>query len=92
HKIAKYNTGPKEVKCELFLNFIVFDEHTCTAEATVCWDGPAVAGQPGVEASAAPKTPTPGSTLKKVATPLVPAKPKAAVAAVPDPAQATIET
>ena len=42
HKIAKYTTGTKEVKCELFLNFIVFDEHTCRAEATVCWDGPPV--------------------------------------------------
>ena len=39
HAIANYRTGPKDVKCELFLNFIVFDEHTCTAEATVCWDG-----------------------------------------------------
>ncbi|MFV0299183.1 MAG: hypothetical protein ACK5JT_24035 [Hyphomicrobiaceae bacterium] len=23
----------------MFLNFIVFDEHTCKAEATVCWPG-----------------------------------------------------
>ena len=38
HKIAKYTTGKKDVNCELFLNFIVFDEHTCRAEATVCWD------------------------------------------------------
>ena len=37
--VTKFTTGKKEVKCELFLNFIVFDEHTCTAEATVCWDG-----------------------------------------------------
>lgn len=42
--IAKYTTGKKDVTCELFLNFIVFDEHTCKAEATVCWDGPAVKG------------------------------------------------
>ena len=37
--ITKFTTGTKDVKCELFLNFIVFDEHTCTAEATACWDG-----------------------------------------------------
>lgn len=42
--IAKYTTGQKNVTCELFLNFIIFDEHTCKAEATVCWDGPAVKG------------------------------------------------
>ena len=37
--IKTYTTGKKDVSCELFLNFIVFDEHTCTAEATVCWGG-----------------------------------------------------
>lgn len=35
--IAKYNTGKKDVSCELFLDFVVFDEHTCKAEASVCW-------------------------------------------------------
>lgn len=35
--ISKYSTGKKAVNCELFLNLIVFDEHTCRAEATVCW-------------------------------------------------------
>jgi hypothetical protein len=40
--VAKYTTGKKDVTCELFLNFIVFDEHTCKAEATVCWDGSAL--------------------------------------------------
>ena len=37
--IKKYTTGKKDVKCELYLNLIVFDEHTCRAEASVCWDG-----------------------------------------------------
>ena len=37
--IAKYTVGKKDVKCELFLNFIVFDEHTCEASAMVCWGG-----------------------------------------------------
>jgi hypothetical protein len=50
--IAKYRTGTKDVKCELFLNLIVFDEHTCRAEATVCWDGAPVT--PAVKSAAAP--------------------------------------
>jgi len=37
--IEEYSVGKKSVKCELFLDFIVFDEHTCTASATVCWGG-----------------------------------------------------
>lgn len=37
--IEEYSVGKKSVKCELFLDFIVFDEHTCTATATVCWGG-----------------------------------------------------
>jgi len=35
--IKKYAVGKKDVTCELFLNFIVFDEHTCKATAQVCW-------------------------------------------------------
>ena len=35
--IKGYNVGKKDVKCELFLDFGFFDEHTCRAEATVCW-------------------------------------------------------
>ncbi len=35
--VTKYRVGEKTVKCELFLDFIVFDEHTCTAQAPVCW-------------------------------------------------------
>ena len=48
--ISKWTVGAKEVKCELFLNFVVFDEHTCTATASACWDGPA------------PKTPAKAAT------------------------------
>lgn len=40
NKISKYTMGKKQVSCELFLNFVVFDEHTCTASANVCWDDP----------------------------------------------------
>ena len=37
--IAKYSKGKKSVTCKLFLDFGFFDEHTCKAEATVCWSG-----------------------------------------------------
>ncbi len=37
--IKNYKVGKKTVTCELFLDFIVFDEHTCTARANVCWGG-----------------------------------------------------
>lgn len=35
--IKKYKTGEKVVECELFLDVILFDEHTCKATADVCW-------------------------------------------------------
>jgi hypothetical protein len=35
--IKNYTVGKKDVSCELFLDFIVFDEHTCTASAVICW-------------------------------------------------------
>jgi hypothetical protein len=38
--IKGYTVGKKDVSCELFLDFIVFDEHTCKATALVCWPGP----------------------------------------------------
>ena len=50
--IAKYTVGKKDVKCELFLNFIVFDEHTCEASATVCWGD--AAGAPAASPASAP--------------------------------------
>jgi len=37
--LKRYKVGKKSVSCELFLNFIVFDEHTCKATAKVCWSG-----------------------------------------------------
>ena len=61
--ITKYTVGKKDVSCELFLDFIVFDEHTCKAEATVCWPGGApktsgITGSiPPAKAKAAPKAP-----------------------------------
>ncbi len=38
--IKNYTIGKKDVTCELYLNLILFDEHTCTASANVCWDEP----------------------------------------------------
>ncbi len=38
--IEKYTVGKKDVKCELFLNLIVVDEHTCTASARLCAGAP----------------------------------------------------
>ena len=36
--ISNYTVSNRDVKCELFLDVILFDEHTCTASANVCWD------------------------------------------------------
>ena len=55
--IKTYRTGTKTVTCELFLNFIVFDEHTCRAEATVCWNEPPGAPGAGAAPAAAPLAP-----------------------------------
>jgi hypothetical protein len=60
--IKNYTVGPKTVKCELFLNFVVFDEHTCTATAQVCWgEGgiPVSPATPGASTAPPPKKPTP---------------------------------
>jgi len=50
--VSEYSTGKKTVSCELFLDVILFDEHTCTASATVCW-GPD-AKKLGSQSAAAP--------------------------------------
>lgn len=36
--IKNYRKVPKDMKCELFLDFIVFDEYTCTVSADICWN------------------------------------------------------
>lgn len=51
--VSDYSTGKKTVSCELFLDVILFDEHTCTASATVCW-GPD-AKKLGAQSAAAPE-------------------------------------
>lgn len=82
--IKNYTIGKKDVSCELFLNLIVFDEHTCKAEATVCWpDGgapkaaPAAAGASpagGAVAPVAPKAPPVAPAAKPPAAPAGKAK------------------
>jgi hypothetical protein len=98
--ITDYHTGKKSVSCELFLNFIVFDEHTCTAEATVCWGGSKLPGSEQAAADdAAPAKATeavvseekPAPVKKKavkeaaVHTDVAPVVHKAAAQSVPDP-------
>jgi hypothetical protein len=60
--VKSYTIGKKTVTCELFLDFGVFDEHTCRAEAPVCWGGtggPATAPVGGAAAPAAVKPASP---------------------------------
>jgi hypothetical protein len=45
--IKGHTVSKREVSCELFLDFIVFDEHTCKASALVCWQGPPVTAPKG---------------------------------------------
>ena len=62
--IKKYTTGKKDVSCELYLNLIVVDEHTCKAEASVCWDGAKV---PLDAKAPAPSSKPKAATAKPVA-------------------------
>jgi hypothetical protein len=83
--ITKYTTGKKDVKCELFLDFGVFDEHTCKAAATVCWaDGPGAGkakaaspakGDPAAASPSAPVAPAPAKA-KPTEAPAAPAPAK----------------
>lgn len=63
NKIPKYTVGKKDVSCELFLNLLVVDEHTCKASALVCW-GDSVA--PGATPSPTP-APAPKPAVKPAA-------------------------
>lgn len=65
NSVEKYTVGKKTVKCELFLDVILFDEHTCTASASVCW-GANAGPPPAKSAKKAAKTET--STAEKAAT------------------------
>lgn len=74
--IKSYRTGKKDVNCELFLDVIVFDEHTCRAEANVCWDEKNVGPVPKA-AAAGDVNPAPAAAKPK------PAAKAAAPAATP---------
>lgn len=76
--VSKYTVGKKDVTCELFLNLIVVDEHTCKAEATVCWGG----AQAKKSEAAAPAAAKP---VAKAAPAAPPAKPKTAASPPPKP-------
>ncbi len=58
--VKSYQTGKKEVKCDLFLDVILFDEHTCRAEASVCWND----GKPSAPAASAVKADAPATAVK----------------------------
>ena len=91
--IKKYTIGKKEVKCELFLDVILFDEHTCRAEAPVCFEGKvpadvvaAAKAAPGAKPKATAKA---VKTSAPVATGSIPAaRPKAPAAPAVTPAAA----
>lgn len=105
--ITKYTTGKKDVTCELFLDVLLFDEHTCKAEATVCWDGSvpqggvdqtAGGGEAGATTKAAAKKPAKsesnietGSTEKAPASEAAPAAKEEAPAAAAEEAPAAKE-
>ena len=59
--IKNYNVGKKDVTCELFLDFGVFDEHTCKAAATVCWPD----GQKAIQTTAPADGAAPKPAKKK---------------------------
>jgi hypothetical protein len=59
--ITSYTVGKKDVSCELFLDFGVFDEHTCKASALVCWPD----GQGPAKTRASPSPAAPAAASKK---------------------------
>lgn len=88
--IKSYRTGKKDVSCELFLDVIVFDEHTCRAEANVCWDEKKVSSPPKAAAAdgAGPAAATPKPAAAKAATPVTTGTLPAPAKAAPPPAAA----
>lgn len=100
--VKDYHTGKKSVSCELFLNFIVFDEHTCTAEATVCWGGtplprseeaaaePAAAAKSASDETASKPSRKKKNDIAKTTNPAA-AETKPVAVRVPDPKPAPVE-
>ncbi len=81
--VTAYQTGKKNVSCELFLDVILFDEHTCTASANVCWgDGvkPNNKGAEQAEATDAGNGEIPPAPVSKAAALGIPAQQQTAAA------------
>jgi hypothetical protein len=66
--IKKYTVGKKDVSCELFLNLLVVDEHTCKARVTVCWGDEAAPGAASPAVAPPVKAPAPAKKPKSAAT------------------------
>ena len=89
--VTAYQTGKKNVSCELFLDVILFDEHTCTASANVCWgDGvkPNNKGAEQAEATDAGNGEIPPAPVSKAAALGIPAQQQTAAAPAADAAAA----
>jgi hypothetical protein len=65
--IQNYTVGKKTVTCELFLNLILFDEHTCKASAQVCWGDGVKPGAPGAAEPTKKPAPSPRPPAAKKA-------------------------
>ncbi|HWK33774.1 MAG TPA: hypothetical protein VNR51_08860 [Hyphomicrobium sp.] len=77
--VTNYQTGKKNVSCELFIDVILFDEYTCTASATVCWgDDAKKLGQQSADANAdvAQDGAKPPAPVSKAAALGIPAQPQ----------------
>lgn len=89
--VTAYQTGKKSVSCELFLDVILFDEHTCTASANVCWgDGvkPNNKGAEQADAADAGNGEIPPAPVSKAAALGIPAQQQTAAAPAADAAAA----
>lgn len=87
--ISDYRVGKKDVKCELFLDFVVFDEYTCTASANVCWGADISKIAPSAsDGDVAMENEKPPAPVSKVAAGLKREKPAAQTATADAPAEA----
>ena len=85
--VSNYTTGKRSVTCELYLDVILFDEYTCTAEATVCWGG-SVPAKDETAAAATKSSTSKASDAKPVEAKPAEAKPVEATPADAKPADA----
>ncbi|MEO8419714.1 MAG: hypothetical protein ABI457_00845 [Hyphomicrobium sp.] len=101
--VTAYQTGKKNVSCELFLDVILFDEHTCTASASVCWGDGVKPNNKGAEQASSKAAGTeqaevigdgngevPPAPVSKAVALGIPVQPQTAAAAAP--AEAAVAT